>query len=486
MGLGYHFLMLGVLMLLCLVYELLDIPIPSLLELIPWIFVWLPLVILLKPHYLPYVLIIFLPLQQFLLCIAYTQSPEWGQAMKWILGWKDACLITVLIILALHLRDRLLPRAGWEYAILMYTAFMVVMLVRSQYPLMQRIASLRFYIVPFFFLLTGFYLPLSIRRVKSAIKLFWFMVFAVITFGIFETSFLSEKFFLDHIHIAAFKTATHETGTDPYIGSYLYSPGFMHKRRIVSFFLSATGTGHFLSFALCLLMACNFTGIGFKRRLLYACFVLLIIAGIFMTTSRLSMIEAFAVGVVFAMMSSPNIRLQYMTAGLLIIGVVFILYGNTLMKVASLTLSVSDPSTAKHVRSIVGTPLTLLGGGLGETANVFAHKFTYTGGEGIFNRIMIETGLAGFALFALTYGVIIFHAFRGSLIYAEYDNHKIAKAICLTGAIYLPVMIPSVFITVNLFSTVSHGLFWLILGMGFRLLAKNKNNDIHSSTCAFL
>jgi len=471
MGLGFHFLLLGILGTIYLVYELLGMPFPALSDLFPWIFVCLPPLTLLKPHYLPYMFILFLPLQQILLCISYTHNPEWGQTMKWILGWKDACLMAGLSVLAFRLRDRLWPKAWWQYTILMYTAFMVAMLLRPQFPLMQKIASLRFNIVPFFFLLTGFYLPLSIRQVKSVLKFFWLMVFTVIAFGIFETFFLSEQFFLNHIHIAAFKTATHETGTDPYIGSYLYSPGFMHRRRIVSVFLSATGTGHFLSFALCLLMACNFTRAGLKNRIMYAGFVLSIIIGIFLTTSRLSMFEAFAIGIVFAMISNLNMRLQYMIAGLLILGTVSILYGNTLMKVAALTLSVSDPSTAKHVGSIFTTPLTFWGSGLGAEANVFANKFTYTGGEGIFNRIVFETGLAGFSIFAFTYGVIIFSAFRGSLIAAESDTQRIAKAICITGAVYLPIMIPSVFITVNLFSTVSHGLFWLILGMGFGLLA---------------
>lgn len=362
---------------------------------------------------------------------------------------------------------------------------MILMMLKPGHPIMHRIASLRFNIVPFFFLLAGYYLPLSSAQVKSALKIFRFMVLAVIVFGIFETFFLSDQFFLDHIHIAAFKTGTHETGTDPNIGSYLYSPGFMHRRRMVSLFLSATASGHFLSFALCLLLAEKYTGTGLKNTFLHVCMILLIISGIFLSTSRLSMSEAFVIGMVFTMMSDLNRRLQYLGAGLLAAGAVMVFYGGSILNVAAMTISGSDASTVKHMESIFTASLRFLGRGLGEAANVFADESAYTGGEGIFNRLMLETGLTGFAMFAFAYTSLVFSAFQESRKYpggskpdagaGEKETRRIAKAICLTGAVYLPVMIPSVFITVNLFSTVSHGIFWLILGMGFRLAFMSEN-----------
>ena len=441
----------------------------SLLDVIPYVFLVFPFITLAKPNYLGYLLALFLPLQQILFCIVYTQNPEWGYAMKWILGWKDCCLIITLALALLRFKRALLPKKSWEYCIAVYTVFMLLMLLQRKFPLMSMVASLRFNLASFFFLLGGFYAAMSIRQIHFLLRIFFWVVLAVIVFGIFEVSFLSEAFFLNYIDIGGFKSGVHETAVTQHIGSYLYAPGFLMKRRMVSLLLGSTSTGHFLVFALCLLLACRKTGIGIKSDALHSGFIVLMAFGIFLTTSRLAMAEALAVGCYYTVTGRLSTKLRYGILGLLGICCMFVLYGNAVASVLSSTFSASDASTFKHIRSILDIPFSYLGMGLGVAANVFANIDTYTAREGVYNKMLIEIGMVGFGLFAMTYFLVIRNSLRFRKISGNDDGARLAKAICSMGAMYAIVMIPSLFITVTLFSVVSHGFFWYMLGIGFRL-----------------
>ena len=136
------------------------------------------------------------------------------------------------------------------------------------------------------------------------------------------------------------------------------------------------------------------------------------------------------------------------------------------------TFSVQDASTVKHINSILHAPWSLLGSGLGGGANVFTDVKSYQAGEGIFNRVLLETGVAGFGLLLFVLAVLIRTAFRSpepEVGPQDTEQQRLAETFCLMGGGYLIVMIPSLFITVNLFSAVSHGFFWLVLGLGFQL-----------------
>ncbi len=459
--------------LVCLVYLLTGRPLSPgvLVDFIPGVFLILPLVVLIKPDYLGYLLIIFLPFQQILLCIAYTNNPMWGYAMKWILGWKDYCLFIALATVFLKYRTRMLPEDTWEYCLLIYLCYSLLTVLMSGYPLMSRIASLRFNIAPFLFLVCGFYTTMSTRQIQVLVKLFFCIASVSVIYGVAEVFLLSEEFFLEYIDIGGFKSGVHETGAVKHIGTYLYAPGFLHKRRMVSIFLASPASGHFLSFGLCFILACQYAKVGFQSQMVSFCLIILIILGILLTVNRLSILEALCIGIYYTYKSDLKTKLQYGLSGALAVTGILAFYWNTVIKVVSLTISVNDPSANKHFHAIIDAPTDLLGKGLGAAANVFASTDNYAGAtsEGIFNRMLIEVGVAGFVLFLVVYAAIICNAAGADKIHKTSYEGRLAQAICSMGAVYAIVMIPSIFITVNLFSSVSHGFFWFILGIGFRL-----------------
>lgn len=447
----------------------------SIVNALPWIFIILPLIVLVQPNYLGYLLILFLPLQQIFLCLAYTHNPDWGYAMKWVLGWKDYCVGVVLSIIFFKYGKRMRPNENWEYYIFLYFTFLILMLIlRGNYPLMSRVSSLRFYIAPFLFFLCGFYLIISTRRLLILINLFFMIVIVIFLFGIIEVSLFSDDFFLKYIDIGGFKTGVHKTAITHHIGTYLYAPGFLHQRRMNSIFLASPASGHFLSFALCLFLALRHTEVGFQNQVLSFCMIGLMAAGVMLTFNRLSVLEIGAVGIYFTYKADLKKRRLYLFMGGLAL-ICLSAYSGQIFKVATATLTAKDASSAKHLNAILDVPLNPFGKGLGATANVFtdAEEDGSPKGEGVYNRMLIETGLIGLGLFILIYAAIIKTAYKGSQIKLpdcqSNQTYRLAKGICTMGLVYCIIMIPSIFITVNMFSSVSHGFFWFSLGLGFRL-----------------
>ena len=446
-----------------------DVSFNLLFDIIPYLFAFFPFLIIIRPDWLGYIIVVFLPFQQLLLCLAYTYNPEWATGMKWILGWKDLSVLIVFGACFLKYKEYLAPKEKWEFCIFIYFLFMILMMLRMNYPFMMKLASLRFYVMSFSFLLAGFYLSLSKDHVKLLLKVVFWVVFAVIAFGVFEVLFLTDDHFLSYINIGGFKVDVHKTGVVPTIGSYLYAPGFLHKRRMVSALLGSTSTGHFLSFALCLALACRKEDVGIKNKLFQLFFILLIVYGTFMTTSRLSMLEIAAIGAVFLFMETKENKFMPIFIGAAVAIAIVFIFGDTIVRVLEITLNAADASTQRHIHSILTTPVSLVGEGLGAGANVFADEETYNIGEGLFNKTINETGLVGFIFFGVAYGAIFFHACRVINLPDEREETRLAKALCLMGSVYLITMIPSVFISVVIYSSVSHGIFWFMLGVGFRM-----------------
>ncbi len=449
-------------------------PLSSLYGLMPCVFVLLPLLALAKPMFSAYAFAIFLPLQQILLCIAYTNNPDWAYPMKWILAWKDLCLIFVLTKAWLGSQRRPASHGRWQTWTLIYLALMFLLALQMRFPFMAVAASLRFSIVPFLFLCAGFYVVESAEQAKRLLTVLWCVVAGVVAFGIFELAFLHETFFTDYIDIGGFKSAVHGAGANPHVGSYLYAPGFLGRRRMVSVFLGSTGTAHYLTFALCLFLACQHAGVAFKNELLRLGFVGLMVLGILLTRSRLGMGVACLIGMYYTAAGRLRRKLGYGVLGFLAVALLFVWFRSAIGEVVSSTWLMRDPSTVKHVGAIVDAPLAILGKGLGCGANVFGDDDV--GGdrvsEGIYNRMVSETGLVGFSLFIIAYGAIVLNALRASRLPPVDDGRRLAKAIGSMGAVYGMVMVPSIFITVNLFSAVSHGCFWFVTGVGLSLHGK--------------
>ena len=432
-----------------------------------FLFGLLPVFILFKPRSFGFCLALFLPLQQILLCLAFMYHREWAGAIKWLLGWKDLGIVIVLAVALFRKGAVVRPKTNWERWILIYFVFMLLMLTRFSFPLLSSFASFRFYAIPFLLLLAGFHSGLDERAVRMLLVLIFVISAAVMIFGIFEVYVLNENFFVRYLDIGPFKTSVQETGQALHTGAYLYAPGFLLKRRMVSTFLGATPLGHYLSFVLCLFLACLHANLWKDRPALHLSFILLAVFSIYLTASRLAMAEALIAGAFFTLTADRPRRTRYFVLGSIGLLGILAVSGPDIARVALATLSAKDASTMVHLQSVLNTPLSFLGMGLGAGANVFTSKGPYIVGEGIFNRTLIETGVLGFGLFVGLYGAILRAAARYRNLKPDTENDRFVQALMTAGVLYGIIIIPSTFITIDAFSTVSLGLFWFLLGLGF-------------------
>jgi hypothetical protein len=432
-----------------------------------FLFGLLPVFVYFKPRSFGYCLALFLPLQQILLCLAFMYHREWAVIIKWILGWKDLGIVIVLAAALFRKGANIRPKTNWERWILIFFVFMLLMLARFKFPFLPSLASFRFYMIPFLLLLAGFYSGLDVPAIRSLLILIFVVSAVVMIFGIFEVYVLKESFFVKYLDIGPFKTSVQETGQALHTGAYLYAPGFLLKRRMVSTFLGATPLGHYLSFVLCLFLACLHANLWKDRPALHMSFILLAVFSIYLTASRLAMAEALIAGAFFTLIAERPQRIRYFVLGTISVLGVFALSGPDIARVALATLSVKDSSTMVHLQSVLNTPFSLFGMGLGAGANVFTSKGPYIVGEGIFNRTLIETGILGFGVFVGLYGAILRAAASYRCPNPETENDRFVQAFTSAGVVYGIIIIPSTFITIDAFSTVSLGLFWFLLGLGF-------------------
>lgn len=431
------------------------------------LFGFLPALILLKPRSFGFCLALFLPLQQILLCLAFMRHEEWTGVIKWLLGWKDAGLAAVLAVAVLRKGTAIRPRTGWERGLLVYLVFLLLEMSRFVFPFLSSFASFRFAALPFLLLLAGFHSGLDAPAARKLLVLIFVVSAAVMAFGVFEVYGWGEDFYIDHLDIGSFKTSVQETGQALHTGAYLYAPGFLLKRRMVSTFLGATPLGHYLSFILCLFLACLHANLWKDRPALHLGFILLAAFSIYLTASRLAMAEALFAGAFFTLTAERPKKTRYFVLGAIGVAGLLAVGGADLARVASATLSAEDASTTVHLLSVLAAPFSLLGTGLGAGANVFASGGPYYVGEGIYNRLMIETGLVGFGLLAWLYAVVLRAAARYRILEPKTENERLVQALATAGVVYGILIIPSTFITVDAFSAVSLGLFWFLLGLGF-------------------
>jgi hypothetical protein len=421
-----------------------------------------------KPGALGLVLAVFLPLQHLLLCLYHTARPDFLLLTKLLTVWKDLAAVGVIVVAFLSLRALRGRVRLWQLMVAGFFALVAGLVLLSPHPVFSRLASARTATVPFILLFAGYAAGLSDGQLRRTVKVFFLVAILVTLFGFFERTFLTVQDYhalsgvLDFVD---YRNAVYETGQTTRVYNLLHAWGFGNMRRMISVMFSVITLATYLSFVFCMGLACVHHGV-VKANWWTLLALGALGAAVYLTAARLEIAMVFLIGSYYVLVADIGSKLKYAMLFVLGAGLLTVMFFPQLVSAVHGTIGMGDASTRQHFESIWHLRPSLLGQGLGVGAQVFWQGKEYTVAEGVYNRLAIEIGVIGFAAFILCYMAI-----TAKLIIQRTQPTKaspIRRAVLSASIVYAVVSIPSIFINMNVLSTIATGLFWFFAGVALR------------------